>query len=53
VSASDLDDVSQEVFPRLLRYDNAELIEHPQAYLFRMASNVAGANRWSCPRPVR
>ena len=42
VSASDLDDVSQEVFLRLLRYDNAELIEHPQAYLFRMASNVAG-----------
>jgi RNA polymerase sigma factor (sigma-70 family) len=42
VSASDLDDVAQEVFLRLLRYDNAELIEHPQAYLFRMAANVAG-----------
>jgi len=45
VSASDLDDVAQEVFLRLLRYDNAELIEHPQAYLFRMAANVAG--EWS------
>jgi RNA polymerase sigma factor (sigma-70 family) len=42
MSASDLDDVAQEVFLRLLRYDNAELIEHPQAYLFKMASNVAG-----------
>jgi RNA polymerase sigma factor (sigma-70 family) len=39
---SDFDDVAQEVFLRLLRYDNSELIEHPQAYLFRMASNVAG-----------
>ena len=42
MSASDLDDVAQEVFLRLLRYDNAELIEHPQAYLFKMAENVAG-----------
>jgi RNA polymerase sigma factor (sigma-70 family) len=40
--ASDLDDVGQEVFLRLLRYQNADLIEHPQAYLFKMASNVAG-----------
>ncbi len=37
-----MDDVAQEVFLRLLRYENAELIEHPQAYLFKMASNVAG-----------
>jgi RNA polymerase sigma factor (sigma-70 family) len=45
LSESDLDDVAQEVFLRLLRYDNLELIEHPQAYLFRMAANVAG--EWS------
>jgi RNA polymerase sigma-70 factor (ECF subfamily) len=45
LSESDLDDVAQEVFLRLLRYDNVELIEHPQAYLFRMAANVAG--EWS------
>jgi RNA polymerase sigma-70 factor (ECF subfamily) len=45
LSESDLDDVAQEVFLRLLRYDNVELIEHPQAYLFRMAVNVAG--EWS------
>jgi RNA polymerase sigma factor (sigma-70 family) len=37
----DLDDVSQEVFLRLLRYKRTEAIEYPQAYLYRMASNVA------------
>lgn len=41
VPASDLDDVAQEVFLRLMRYDRTELIEHPQAYLFKMAANVA------------
>jgi len=45
LSESDLDDVAQEVFLRLLRYDNLELIEHPQAYLLRMATNVVG--EWS------
>ena len=38
---ADLDDISQEVFLRLLRYDSAEVVEHPQAYLQRIASNVA------------
>jgi RNA polymerase sigma factor (sigma-70 family) len=37
----DLDDVAQEVFLRLIRYDRAALIEQPQAYLFKMAANVA------------
>ena len=37
----DLDDVAQEVFLRLMRYDRAELVENPQAYLFKMAANVA------------
>lgn len=37
---ADLDDVAQEVFLRLLRYEKVELVEHPQAYLFKMASNV-------------
>jgi RNA polymerase sigma factor (sigma-70 family) len=41
VRAADLDDVAQEVFLRLLRYERAELIEHPRAYLFKMATNVA------------
>lgn len=39
--SGDLDDIAQEVFLRLLRYDRAELVEHPKAYLFRMASNLA------------
>ena len=38
---ADLDDVSQEVFLRLLRYEKAEVVEHPQAYLFKVATNVA------------
>lgn len=41
VHGADLDDVAQEVFLRLLRYDRAELVEQPQAYLFKMAANVA------------
>jgi len=45
VASSDVDDISQEVFLRLLRYDQVELVEHPQAYLFKMASNVAA--EWS------
>lgn len=42
---ADFDDVAQEVFLRLLRYDAAQIVEHPQAYLFKMASNVAA--EWS------
>lgn len=42
LAAQDMDDVAQEVFLRLLRYQNAELIEYPQAYLLRMAANVVG-----------
>lgn len=42
LSQSDLDDVVQEVFLRLLRYDKVALIENPQAYLLRMAANVVG-----------
>lgn len=38
---ADLEDVSQEVFLRLLRYDGAEMVDHPRAYLFKVASNVA------------
>src|SRR5579863_7797299 len=41
VPASDLDDVAQEVFLRLMRYERTELVEHPQAYLYKMASNVS------------
>ena len=38
---ADLEDISQEVFLRLLRYDSAEVVEHPQAYLQKIAANVA------------
>lgn len=41
VPVADLEDVAQEVFLRLMRYERTELIEHPQAYLYKMASNVA------------
>jgi len=41
VPPSDVDDVAQEVFLRLMRYERVALIDNPQAYLFRMASNVA------------
>jgi RNA polymerase sigma factor (sigma-70 family) len=42
---ADFDDVAQEVFLRLLRYDTAQIVEHPQAYLFKMAANVVA--EWS------
>jgi RNA polymerase sigma factor (sigma-70 family) len=38
--AADIDDIAQEVFLRLLRYERSELIDFPQAYLFKIASNV-------------
>lgn len=37
---SDAQDVSQEVFLRLLRVPDERVIEHPRAYLFRVAANV-------------
>jgi RNA polymerase sigma factor (sigma-70 family) len=45
LSDHDLDDIAQEVFLRLLRYDSAELIANPQGYLFTIAANVA--TEWS------
>ena len=40
----DAQDVSQEVFLRLLRVPEDRVIEHPGAYLFRVAANVV--NDW-------
>lgn len=40
-NSADLDDIAQEVFLRMLRYDRAELVDNPQAYLFKIASNVS------------
>lgn len=45
VPAADLEDVTQEVFLRLLKYRRADVIDAPQAYLFQVASNVA--NEWA------
>ncbi len=36
-----VDDLSQEVFLRLLRYSDDIAVENPQGYLFRIAANVA------------
>ncbi|MDY6948363.1 MAG: RNA polymerase sigma factor [Pseudomonadota bacterium] len=44
IQSADLDDVAQEVFLRLLRYSNDAVVEYPQSYLFRIASNVV--NEW-------
>jgi RNA polymerase sigma-70 factor (ECF subfamily) len=41
VRVADLDDIAQEVFLRLLRYHTSEVVAQPQAYLFKIASNVA------------
>ena len=51
IPRADIDDVAQEVFLRLMRYDRSEIVEHPQAYLFRMASNVA--SEWSIRSRLR
>jgi RNA polymerase sigma-70 factor (ECF subfamily) len=44
-TAADIDDIAQEVFLRLLRYDSAEPVSHPQAYLFKIAANVSA--KWA------
>lgn len=44
-SSADLDDIAQEVFLRMLRYDRSELVANPQAYLFKIAANVSA--EWS------
>lgn len=41
---SDAQDVSQEVYLRLLRVPEDRVIDHPRAYLFRVAANVI--NDW-------
>jgi RNA polymerase sigma factor (sigma-70 family) len=38
---SDIKDVCQEVYLRLLRFERTEVIQNPKAYLFRVAANVA------------
>jgi RNA polymerase sigma-70 factor (ECF subfamily) len=38
---ADIDDIAQEVFLRLLRHNRSELIDSPQAYLYKIAANVS------------
>jgi len=38
---SDIPDVCQEVYLRLLRFARPEVVKNPAAYLFRVAANVA------------
>lgn len=45
VAGADINDVAQEAFLRILRYDRATLVESPKAYLFQVAANVA--NEWA------
>lgn len=45
IPPTDVDDIAQEVFLRIMRYDKVELIDQPQAYLFKIAANVAA--EWS------
>jgi RNA polymerase sigma-19 factor, ECF subfamily len=47
---SDAQDVSQEVYLRLLRVPQDRVIEHPRAYLFRVAANVI--NDWRAGQKV-
>jgi RNA polymerase sigma factor (sigma-70 family) len=44
-SPADIDDIAQEVFLRLLRYNRSELVDSPQAYLYKIAANVSA--EWS------
>ena len=37
---AEADDLAQEVFLRLLRLDDTEAVNHPRAFLFRIAANV-------------
>ncbi len=39
--AADIDDLAQEVYLRLLRVPRPDLVRNPQAYLYRVAINVA------------
>jgi RNA polymerase sigma-70 factor (ECF subfamily) len=51
-SGADIDDISQEVFLRLLRYERTELVNQPQAYLFKIASNVSAEWRMRATRDL-
>ncbi len=41
VPTAELDDMAQEVFLRMLRYDREDFVTDPRGYLFKIAANVA------------
>lgn len=45
VRDTDLDDLAQEVFVRLLKYSSEEDIDNPQGYVFTIATNIV--NEWA------
>ena len=49
-SEEDARDIAQEAFLRLLRLERTDLIRHPEAYLFRIASNLVHEH-WLKSRP--
>lgn len=48
VPSAEADDLTQEVFLRLVRYSDDVLVENPQGYLFRVATNVVQEWRERC-----
>jgi RNA polymerase sigma-70 factor (ECF subfamily) len=48
VPSCEVDDLTQEVFLRLLRYSDDVLVENPQGYLFRVATNYILEWRQRC-----
>jgi RNA polymerase sigma-70 factor (ECF subfamily) len=47
---TDAEDISQEVYLRLLRIPESRVVEHPRAYLFRVAANVL--NDWRAGQKI-
>lgn len=53
-SVQDAEEVAQEAYVRMLRLDETDTISHLQAYLFRIAANIAiDRNRQQSRRPRR
>lgn len=49
-SYSEAEDIAQEAYVRLLRVDRIDLVRDPEAYLFRIAANVAYEHRLKARR---
>lgn len=47
---SDVPDLAQEVYLRLLRVEKLDLVRNPRAYLYRVAINIADEWRLRCAR---